>query len=99
MDTTRGRSATPWPACRTVGPITTQRVWVLNVTPTSCRRVHLQLTLGTDRSITVIVPDMLRGLPLAEAACRTGAPVWVTAIVAGGRWVPVLFRQGRGARS
>jgi hypothetical protein len=46
--------------------------------------------------MTVVVPDLLRGLQFAEAACRTGAPIWMTALVVRGQWVPVLFRQRSG---
>ena len=89
----------PWPGCRTRGPITTQTAWVLSVTPMAHRLVQLQVTLGPTRTVTVVVPDLVRGLPVAESACRTGAPVWVTAIASRGRWIPVLFRPIRGARS
>jgi hypothetical protein len=98
MNTTPPRSAAPgaWPACRTRGPITTRRVIVLNVIPIPHRLVRLRVALGPTQTMTVVVPDLLRGLQFAEAACRTGAPIWMTALVVRGQWVPVLFRQRSG---
>lgn len=89
----------PWPDCRTMGPITTQPARVLSVTPLARRLVQLQVSLGPTRTLAVVVPDLVRGLEVAESACRTGTPVWVTAIASEGRWIPVLIRPIRGARS
>ena len=58
--------------------------------------VHLEVALGPSQVLSVTVPDVVRGLALAKAACNTGMPLWMTAVVARGRWVPVLFRRGRG---
>jgi len=101
MNTTPPRSAAPgaWPACRTHGPITTRRVTVLDVTPMPHRLVRLRVALGPTQTVSVVVPDLLRGLQFAEAACRTGAPIWMTALVIRGRWVPVLLRRRSGGPS
>ena len=58
--------------------------------------VHLEVALEPTEVLAVTVPDTVRGLGLAKAACRTRTPVWMTAVVARGRWVPVLFRRERG---